>query len=376
MAIHKLTVRNFRIHRELTLALSSGITVLTGPNGSGKTSILEAIALLASAKSFRSGANGDFIARGSDGAWAEISVSDSQVEDRITIEISEARKRSFLNKKPISRRRQISERLPYVVFSPADLRLVDGEAADRRDWLNSALCNVDFAYADLLRDYTKILTQRNRLLKDLGPECGFNVEKLGADFEVWDQKFLDLGAELVIRRLEYLSSLFPYLQARYSEIAGSEDHFAAEYLPNGWNVPESREILRQALAQQVRQSRARDLHVGSSSVGPHRDEISLTINANKAKFCGSQGEKRTSVLALRLAEVDLFRKLRGRDPVLLIDDVSSELDSKRRRALVGLLKQGGTQVLITATELPVDLLNDVQHPFDHLDLMAVGREES
>ena len=110
------------------------------------------------------------------------------------------------------------------------------------------------------------------------------------------------------------------------------------------------------------------MFLGTTNVGPQRDELSLTIDGNKVKFYGSQGEKRTTVLALRLAEVELFREKRQKDPILLIDDVSSELDMTRRHALVELLKRGQSQVLITATELPMDLLKDIDHPFDHLDL--------
>lgn len=373
MAIHSLTVRNFRIHRELKIPFGSGITVLTGPNGSGKTSILEALSLLSSAKSFRSGANFDFIKRGAERASLEASVDSKGLENIVALEIAPERKKTLLNAKPIAKRRQVAEHLPFVVFSPNDHRIIDGDASERRGFLNEAIANTDFQYADTLRDFNRILQQRNKILKAVSEKWGQNVGRLGEDFDVWDQQFVEAAAELVSRRQNYLADFAAPLTERYQGIAKSSDHFEATYdfcgdfavAGEGQNYAE---VLRQALLH----NRAKDLILGVTTKGPHRHEISLTINGNKAKFYGSQGEKRTAVLALRLAEVDLFRKQRGKAPVLLIDDVSSELDSERRQALVDLLKRGDSQVLITATELPVDLLNDVQHPFDHLDLTSLG----
>lgn len=367
MAITSLSIRNFRIHSALHIPFGAGITVLTGRNGAGKTSVLEVIALLASARSFRSGANLDFIRKGESDAFLEVKTEEDGLVNAVSLEINGARKKTFLNKKAVSRRRHVAEILPFVVFSPSDHRIIEGDASDRRQFLNRAISNVNFPYADILRDFQKVLFQRNKLLKINARTR--NVDKLCKELEVWDVQFIRLAAQLIRERIAYIQLLVPQFAAQYQRISRCTETLGITYLFEAEELGQESLInIENHLGILLKQSREKDIYLGTTNVGPQRDEISLTIDGNRVKFYGSQGEKRTAVLALRLAEVELFRERRKKDPILLIDDVSSELDSTRRQALVELLKRGESQVLITATELPVDLLKDVDHPFDHLDL--------
>ena len=184
-----------------------------------------------------------------------------------------------------------------------------------------------------------------------------------------------LFRSLILRRHYYLSELAPKVEEEYKKISLSNESFQLSYEPFGEEAqacPETEGELREVFEKKLKDSLRRDLATGSSQVGPHKDEILLTLNGNKVKFYGSQGEKRTCALALRLGELALFRAKLKRPPMLLFDDVSSELDQMRRQSLVELLRKENTQVLITATELPSTLMGDIGRIFEHLDLNAVG----
>jgi len=225
-----------------------------------------------------------------------------------------------------------------------------------------------------LLHYNKVLTQRNRILKDASSE-GWSQNRFEDVVVAWDEQLLTFGARLMTRRQIYLSELHPKAAEEYRRISLSTDDFQVIYQPFGDEEQTPMETELEALSvfkQKLRDSMRRDLASGSTQVGPHKDEILLTLNGNKAKFYGSQGEKRTCALALRLGELSLFRAKLRKPPMLLFDDVSSELDQTRRHSLVELLRKENTQVLITATELPSTLLGDVGKSFEHLDLNAVG----
>jgi DNA replication and repair protein RecF len=191
----------------------------------------------------------------------------------------------------------------------------------------------------------------------------------------WDYQVIQYGSRLIARRNFYISDLKPLAAEEYAKIAGSLDTFELHYQPFGEVEASACNVeaeIQEIFAEKLKDSMRRDLASGSTQVGPHKDEILLTLNGNKVKFYGSQGEKRTCALALRLGELALFRQKSRKMPVLLFDDVSSELDSARRKSLVELLKEENTQVLITATELPSSLMGAVGRNFDHLDLDTVG----
>ncbi len=381
MSLSTIHLRGFRNYRELQLRLSEGITVLTGRNGIGKTTILEAISILGSGRSFRSGKNLDFIktsgAVKEDAAFISGEVNQGGLVTNIKIRIYPQGKKVFLDDKLAKSTEALLEILPTIVFSPADHRIIDGDSADRKHFLNRAAANVDWEYLAELLQYNKVLTQRNRILKDASSE-GWSQSRFEDVVVAWDEQLLSIGARLMTRRYIYLSELDPKSSEEYQRISLSTDEFRVTYQPFGDEEQKPMETEGEALeifSKKLKDSMRRDLASGSTQVGPHKDEILLTLNGNKAKFYGSQGEKRTCALALRLGELSLFRAKLRKPPMLLFDDVSSELDQARRHSLVELLRKENTQVLITATELPSTLLGDVGKNFEHLDLNAVGDRE-
>lgn len=374
MSLQHLQLRNFRNYSELQLTLSDEITVLTGKNGIGKTTVLEAVSILGSGRSFRNGKNQDFVKSGEDTAFVSGDILHSGLTTQVKVRVYPQGKKIYLNEKLAKSTNDLYELLPIIVFSPADLKIIDGDSSDRKQFLNRAAANIDWEYLEELLSYNKVLTQRNRILKDASAE-GWSNSRLQDVIEAWNEQLLTFGARLILRRHYYLADLQPKAEEEYRRISVSTDEFRVLYQPFGVEdqiTLETEADAREKFSEKLRDSLRRDLITGTTQVGPHKDEILLTLNGNKVKFYGSQGEKRTCALALRLGELALFRAKFKRPPMLLFDDVSSELDQARRHSLVELLRKENTQVLITATELPSALMGDVGKSFEHLDLNAVG----
>lgn len=372
MSLLHLELRSFRNYRSLHLKLSPEITVFTGKNGVGKTTILEAISILGSGRSFRSAKNADFIHKSGDAAWIKSEITQNGLSNDLEVRIYPQGKKIFLDGKLARTTQALLDLLPVIVFSPGDHAIIEGDSNERKQFLNRAAANVDWEYAEDLSAYNKALLQRNRLLKDdLLP-----LARLADLLAPWDEQLVHYGARLVVRRNLYLHGLAPLAADEYRRISHTVDHFGIQYQALGeetGSVPcDTEREVADFFRHKLQDSMRRDQASGSTQVGPHKDEILLTLNGNKVKFYGSQGEKRTCALALRLGELALYREKARKMPVLLFDDVSSELDSIRRQSLVDLLKKEKTQVFITATELPTSLLGDVGKNFEQLDLHAVG----
>jgi len=373
-----IQLRNFRNYRELLIpALHPEITVFTGRNGIGKTTILEAISILGSGRTFRNGKNADLIRKAEEMGFIGGAVEDLGLETQLKVRIYAQGKKIFLDDKLAKSTEKLLDLLPTIVFSPADHRIIDGDSQDRKQFLNRAALNVDWAYGEELQAYNKVLLQRNRILKDAGRE-NWQAHRVADVLASWDEQLFTYGARLMLRRHYYLADLIPKVREEYHRISLSTDEFQIHYQPFGDESSACRETefeMRELFQHKTRDSLRRDLASGTTQVGPHKDEILLTLNGNKVKFYGSQGEKRTCALALRLGELALFRAKLKKPPLLLFDDVSSELDQARRQSLVGLLQKENTQVFITATELPSTLMGDVGKVFEHLDLNAVGERD-
>jgi DNA replication and repair protein RecF len=374
MSIQSLELRFFRNYRSLHLNLNNQITVFTGKNGIGKTTILEAIALLGSGRTFRNAKNTDFILHREETAIIRGKVETAGLATDLEIRIYPQGKKVFVDNKLAKSTKQLFDLIPVIVFSPGDHQIIEGDSTERKQFINRAAANFDWEYLEDLAKYNKALLQRNRVLKDALKQ-GWPTVQVQDLLQPWDHQLVEFGAKLLVRRAYFVDEMQPWVAAEYQRLAQSEDRFQITYEPFGEatiypmvNVNEVQEIFWKNLNDSLR----RDLVLGSTQIGAHKDEFLLTLNGNKVKFYGSQGEKRTCALALRLGELALFREKMKKMPVLLFDDVSSELDSIRRHSLVELLRKENTQVLITATELPSSLMGDVGKSFEQMDLHHVG----
>jgi DNA replication and repair protein RecF len=374
MSLQNLTLQNFRNYKTAKFHFDPGVTIFTGTNGIGKTSILEAISLLGSTRSFRIAKNEDFISKGEESATLVANVHSQGLENELKLTIRLNGKSLYQNQKLVRKLQSAHPTLPSIVFSPGDHRIVEGDSSDRKQFLNRAICTVNWEYAETLSKFNQVLLQRNQLLKRVAEQSPNSVQ---TQLDVWDEQFFSLGISLMRVRHQYLRELEQKINLEYKKIAQKNELFSLQYLPLGEDFFDAdfSDLLLDKWKKRVKDSLRRDLIVGTTSAGPHKDEILLTLNGNKVKFYGSQGEKRTCALALRLGEVALFREKMNSTPVLLIDDVSSELDSYRRHALVELLKQEDAQVLMTATELPMSLMEELDRSIIHWDLMNLGENK-
>lgn len=375
MALNRLLLFNFRNHTALNLSFPKRISIFSGSNGVGKTSILEAVSILGSTRSFRAGKNEDFILRGMDYSSLNADVDSDGLKNSVRVDIFSTGKKLYIDEKHFRRIQNPVHGLASIVFSPGDHYIIEGDASERRLFLNRAIANIDPGYSDALSRYNKTLQQRNSLLKKLH-KSGISVKSAANHLLIWDEQLIELGVSLLLQRKAYIEALAPRVKEEYRRIAKKDDDFDLKYLPFSeeefhFGAENFMEEVQSFFVTSLAANIGRDLILQSTSIGPHRDEIQLILNANKVKFYASQGERRTCALALRLGEVSLFRKIRKKAPILLMDDISSELDSVRRKALVELLQQEDSQVLLTATELPTDLLRDAGEAFFHSNLEQI-----
>lgn len=343
MLVEELWLTDWRLYTEAHLPLSTGLTAVVGENAAGKTSLLEAIAWLTSLSSFR-GAPSDALVR--TGAERAVIRARGHREDRellIEAEVSPAgRDRVQVNRQPLRRTRDLLGALRATVFSPDDLGLVKEGPSGRRKYLDAALVATDVRMDDLVSRVERSLRQRNALLKQAG---GRLDESARATLDVWDQRLGSDGEELARARRDLVERLAPPLAKAYAELAGGDD-VMAEYAP-AWAGFAGGEGLVEALGR----SRQDDVRRGVTTVGPHRDELELTIAGRPARTHASQGEQRSLAVAMRLASHEVVTEAAGSPPILLLDDVLSELDPRRSAGLLSLLP-AGQAILTTAGPLP------------------------
>jgi len=338
-----LWLTDFRSYREAEIDLAEGVTAILGSNGQGKTNILEALAYLARLDSFR-GAPPEALIRA--GATTAIVRAEGSVEARQVLIEAEialgARSRIYVNKQRLPRARDLLGVLRVSVFAPDDLELVKGGPSGRRRFLDDTLVALHPRYDQLRSDVERVLRQRNTLLKQCAGGSRLD-ESAAFTLDVWDTKLAEAGEALAVARRDLVERLVPKLRDAYGAVAGLEK----ADIDGVYDAPWMAEGLAAALAR----SRKDELRRGVTLVGPHRDELDLRIDGLPSRTHASQGEQRSLALALRLAAHEVVTTDTGSAPVLLLDDVFSELDPDRSDALLAHLPAGQT-VLTSAAGLP------------------------
>ncbi len=351
MRLDRLWLTDFRNYESLDLSLAPGLTVVQGDNGQGKTGLLEAIGYLASLSSFRGVPNDALVRRGCSRAVVR---AEGRREDRDLLLEAEipatGRGRVAVNRQTLRRARDVLGALRTTVFSPDDLALVKAGPGERRRYLDDVLVALHPRHDALRADVDRILRQRNTLLRQAAHRAD---AELLTTLDVWDTKFAETGEALGAAREELLDRLQPELTKSYAQVSGDRAGAAGE-VAAVYDAPWRAVGLAAALAN----ARVDELRRGVSLVGPHRDEIALTIGGMPARTHGSQGEQRSLALALRLAAHAVVTASVGESPVLLLDDVFSELDETRAGALVAHLPTRQA-VLTTAGQIPPGVTADL-----------------
>jgi DNA replication and repair protein RecF len=338
--LRRLWLTDFRGYREADVSFDPGLTAVLGPNGQGKTNLLEAIGYLATLSSFRGAPTEAMIRTGAERAVVRAEAEREGRELLLEAElVVNGRNRTQLNKQPLRRARDLLGALRVTVFAPDDLTLVKGSPGDRRAYLDETLVSLHPRYDEMRSDLDRVLRQRGALLKQSGGRLTPEVE---LTLDVFDAKLVTAGEALASARQNLVGALEPLLGAAYDAVAQRSAAVHATYDPP-W--------MAEGLAAALVASRKDDLRRGVSTVGPHRDELELLIGAMPSRTHASQGEQRSLALALRLAAHHVVTEQTGTSPVLLLDDVFSELDPERSDALLRSLPEGQT-VLSTASGLP------------------------
>jgi DNA replication and repair protein RecF len=351
-----LWLDDFRCLQGVDLDLDPGLTVIHGANGQGKTSMLESIAWIARSHSFRGVSDAPLVRRGCDQAIVRAEIMN---DDRLQLFEAElrasGRNRVQCNKRSITRARDLHGLLRVAVFAPDDLELVKGGPAARRVYLDELLGTLAVRYEAARGDFERVLKQRNALLRS-----GVRDPSAVATLDVLDEQLVSSAGELVRGRLQLMSRLGPAVNAAYEALAEDgrrvAESYEAEWSPEPLGVADTGvvdELLRTALEAR----RRAEIERGVTLVGPHRDDWKLTIDELDARTQASQGEQRSLALALRLAGRGVVHELTGTPPVLLLDDVFSELDARRSSALIRNLPAGQT-LLTTAGTIPADVKPD------------------
>ena len=357
-SVGHLWLTDFRCLAAVDIELGAGLTVLYGANGQGKTSLLEAVGWIARLRSFRGVPDALLVRAGEPQAVLRGEITTGERRQLFEAEIRAAgRNRVLCNRQAVTRSRDVHGLLRVTVFSPDDLALVKDGPALRRDFLDELLAMLSPRYDAARTDYERVLKQRNALLRS-----GVRDDEARTTLDVFDDQLIHAAAELVRGRLQLTERLVPAVRAAYSSLAETdpvvEAAYQAEWAPEvlpGNTLELLREQLRGALATR----RRAEIDRGLTLVGPHRDEWRLTINGLDARYQASQGEQRTLALALRLAGHEVVAALTGTTPVLLLDDVFSELDASRASALVRNLPAGQT-LLTTAASVPAEVVPEQQ----------------
>lgn len=332
MNIQHLAFQNYRNLKSGQMEPHPGINLISGPNAQGKTNLLEAIWLFTGGRSFRGAKDADLILRGEQKAEINLGFFCGERDQTAQISILNGRRSAVLNGVPLKRASGLIGRFFAVLFSPEHLALVREGPSFRRDFIDAALCQVKPGYVSLLSRYNRTLTQRNALLKEI-PRHSALLDTL----DVWDERLAALGESVMKGRAGYLEKIREPAQKIYAGISQNKESIQLEYR-------KSAENLKQALSD----SRRDDIATGHTNFGPHRDDMEITIDSLSARTFGSQGQKRSVVLALKLAEAELLFRETGERPVILLDDVMSELDSGRQDYLLNHLTD--CQVFITCCE--------------------------
>jgi DNA replication and repair protein RecF len=341
--ITRLWLHDFRSYESLELPLELGLTAVIAPNGAGKTNLLEALGVLATLKSFRGAPTESLVRRGADAAVVRAEGIRDGRDVLIELEMGRGRTRAQVNRQRLKRGRDLLGALRISVFAPDDLALLKEGPSIRREYLDDALVALDPKTDAMYREFDRILKQRNAVLRQ---SQGLVPDRLDEStqvtLDVWDDKFNSVGTAIADHREDLVGRLRPLIQDSYNQLAGSSQPIGATYR-RSWGDG--------SLAEALSTNRATDLRRGVSTVGPHRDELAITLNDLASRTEASQGEQRTLALALRLAAHRLITDAIGEPPLLLLDDVLSELDVDRADALLTNLPPGQT-VITSATELP------------------------
>ena len=336
MKIKSLKLKNYRNYSLLKLDFDDAANIFYGDNAQGKTNILEAVYLSGTTKSHRGAKDKDLIRFGKEESHIEAVVEKNGIEYQLDMHLKKNSPKGIaINKMPIRRASELFGIVNFVFFSPEDLNIIKNGPSERRRFIDMELSQLDKVYLSDLANYNRIVNQRNRLLKDMRTDLGGSLMDT---LEIWEMQLIQYGTKIVERRKTFIKQVNEIISSIHKKLTGEKEVIQVIYEPSNGNL-----TLEQALVK----NRERDIRIKSTSVGPHRDDICFMVGHLDIRRFGSQGQQRTAALSLKLSEIELVKQVINDTPVLLLDDVLSELDKHRQNYLLDSIYD--IQTLITCT---------------------------
>lgn len=336
MQVKFLKLNNFRNYKSLELALDGGTNLFYGDNAQGKTNILEAVYLSGTTKSHRGAKDRDIIQFKHDESHIEMIVEKNGISYQLDMHLKKNSPKGIaVNKIPIRKASELFGIVNLVFFSPEDLNIIKNGPAERRRFIDLELSQLDKVYLNDLSNYNRIVNQRNHLLKEIGFN---NQDNLRDMLDIWEMQLIQYGDKIIERRKGFVEDINKIISSIHKKLTGGKEELRVIYEPSNGEM---------SLEQALNRSRERDIRIKSTSVGPHRDDICFMIGDMDIRKYGSQGQQRTAALSLKLSEIELVKQMIHDTPVLLLDDVLSELDKHRQNYLLDSIHD--IQTLITCT---------------------------
>lgn len=344
MVVKSVNLKNYRNYELMNIEFSDKTNIIYGDNAQGKTNILESLYVAATTKSHRGSKDKEIIRFNNDESHIKMIVIRNGIDYRIDMHIKNNKPKGIaVNGVPLKRAVDLFGIVNMVFFSPEDLNIIKDGPSERRRFTDMELSQLDKIYVNNLMQYNKVVMQRNKLLKDL-----FYNDENKDTLDIWDMQLVRYGSEVIKRRREFINELNEIVSRIHSRLSGEKEKLLIEYVPS---------VIPEEFEQVTMSSRKKDMHFGVTSYGPHKDDIIFYINGNDVRKYGSQGQQRTAALSLKLAEIEFVKQTIHDTPVLLLDDVLSELDEKRQNFLMESI--GDIQTIVTCTGIDEFINNRV-----------------
>lgn len=336
MIIKYIELSDFRNYEEIHIDFSPNANIFFGNNAQGKTNILEAVFMTGTSRSYKGSHDSDIISFGKEYGIIRALFTKNDIEYKIGIQIRrDKRKAISINGSPVKKAADLLGIVNVVLFSPEDLSIIKSGPEKRRRFIDITLCQIDKEYLFALSSYNRIINQRNKLLKSYDKRLD-----ISGTLDIWDEQLVNYGNIIIEKRNSFISDINDIIYDIHCNLSGNKDRLYLNYRKN---------VCENVYLEKIKDSRNKDIKYKNTSIGPHRDDISFSIDDIDVKKYGSQGQQRTVALALKLSEIEIMKRSTEDTPILLLDDVLSELDMSRQGFLLENL--GDTQTLITCTGL-------------------------
>lgn len=352
MIIKEIRLENYRNYEKLDIKLNNRFNVIYGNNAQGKTNILESLYLCATGRSHRTDKERELVRFNQKGYDVKISLEKKDIDIELEYRFLDGKKFIRVNEIGIDKLNKLIGNLVVVLFSPEDIILLKEDPAGRRRFLDIAISQVKPSYFHKLQQYRKILANRNALLKQIKMD-----ESLINSLSVWDESLVEVGSEILFARINFIKRLEDIIKPKHLYLTTNKEDIKINYKDSIHLDDENSLIeIKERFLERLQKKKKDDLYKTYTSLGPHRDDFEIELNGVNVKNFGSQGQQRTTMLSLKLAEIDIIKESIGEYPILLLDDFASELDKHRHEKFIGSLES--MQVFITSTDK--DIINDIQ----------------